>query len=111
MGLNDQKERLKALAQAVIVEAKRARLIFEDTPDALLVTDVTFFFEGLFRKLRRCPECQKIFLRRRKDKGFCSKPCQVRVAVRRLRNTPPDRIGKRGRPPKSLKTSPPPPNS
>jgi hypothetical protein len=41
----------------------------------------------LARKIRRCPECQKIFLADRTNQEFCSVQCQNRGATRRYRKT------------------------
>lgn len=72
--------------------------VFCESPQELFRLAVQEHLAPEFASIRRCPECQKIFLRGRSDQGFCSKPCQVRTAVRRLRKTPAHRIGKRGRP-------------
>ena len=73
-------------------------VVMADSPEDLFRLAAQEHLIPVMTNVFRCPECQRIFLRGRKDQGFCSKTCQVRVGVRRLRNTPPDRIGKRGRP-------------
>ena len=50
--------------------------------------------------IRRCPECTKYFLAERRNQLYCSSSCQTRMASRKYRATPPERVGKRGRPPK-----------
>jgi len=63
---------------------------------------ILVYLLGHFSKdLRRCPECQKRFLARRYNQVFCGVRCQNRVAARKSRATPPDRVGKRGRPVKA----------
>ncbi len=52
--------------------------------------------------LRRCPECQKFFVADRRNQRYCTVSCQTRVASRKYLGTPPDRIGKRGRPSKKI---------
>ena len=56
----------------------------------------------------RCPNCSKIFLQFRKHQVYCHRTCQSVAAARNYRQTPPDRIGKRGRPPLSTKKTQPP---
>lgn len=63
---------------------------------------ILVYLLGHFSKdLWRCPECQKRFLARRYNQVFCGVRCQNRVAARKSRATPPDRVGKRGRPAKA----------
>ena len=63
---------------------------------------ILVYLLGHFSKdLRRCPECQKRFLSGRYNQVFCGVRCQNRVAARKSRATPPDRVGKRGRPAKA----------
>ena len=50
--------------------------------------------------IRRCSGCQTRFLANRRDQHFCSVRCLSRFNMRKYRGTPPERIGKRGRPPK-----------
>ena len=52
-------------------------------------------------RLRRCPECGLLFLADRRNQRYNSVRCQNRAASRRFRATPPERIGKRGRPRKT----------
>lgn len=54
-------------------------------------------------RLRRCPGCQTVFLADRKNQEYCSTKCQSRTFMRKLRGTPPERAGKRGRPPMTVK--------
>lgn len=52
-------------------------------------------------KIRRCPECHKVFLADRRNKEYCTARCQSRVATRRFRNEHGLITGrKRGRPPR-----------
>jgi len=59
-----------------------------------------YLFATLLRRVRlpieQCPRCQNIFLKSRKDAGYCSRECQsLHYAQRKRGNRPP---GKRGRP-------------
>jgi hypothetical protein len=59
-----------------------------------------YLFATLLRRLRlpieQCPRCKNIFLKSRKDAGYCSRECQsLHYAQRKRGNRPP---GKRGRP-------------
>lgn len=61
-----------------------------------------YLFATLLRRVRlpieRCPRCQHIFLKARKDAGYCSRECQsVHYAQKQRGDRPP---GKRGRPKK-----------
>lgn len=61
----------------------------------------TIFLIGIFaEKIRSCrePTCKNLYIAKRVDQLFCTVKCQNRLAARRARNTPPERIGKRGRP-------------
>lgn len=51
-------------------------------------------------RIAECPECKIIFLSNRKDQRFCTTRCQSRLTMRKIRNTPPERMNKRGRPKK-----------
>ena len=42
-------------------------------------------------RIRRCQECQRIFLAARRDQLFCDPRCQMRVASRKWRRTRPTR--------------------
>ncbi len=57
-------------------------------------------------RIRRCPECTKVNLADRRNQKFCSVKCQSRSYMRKYRDTPPDRIGKPGRPKGWRKPSP-----
>lgn len=48
--------------------------------------------------LRRCPGCATIFLANRRDQEFHNNHCRMKKYMANKRNTPPDRINKRGRP-------------
>lgn len=50
--------------------------------------------------IRRCSGCEARFLANRRDQHFCSVRCLSRLNMRKYRGTPPERIGKRGRPPR-----------
>lgn len=69
-----------------------------ETPPHLFIIHAHGCLEQFAGKLSRCPECSTVFLLGRTNKMYCSLRCQNRVATRRNRNTPPDRLGKRGRP-------------
>jgi len=76
--------------------------------DAIVETPVDAFkfiliyLLGNFHKdITRCAECMKVFIARRYNQAYCSTRCQNRVAARKRRATPPDRVGKRGRPAKA----------
>ncbi len=91
----------------------------QDRVASLLLPDLTeedtrenafwFYFANLLTlyayRIRRCPEsghpkCQSIFLADRRNQEYCGVRCRSRVASRQYRGTPPDRIGKQGRPSK-----------
>lgn len=57
------------------------------------------------QNLRRCRQCQTIFIVRRKDTSFCSPKCRGLFNMRTIRKTPQDRYGKRGRPKKQADKS------
>lgn len=69
-----------------------------ETPPDLFIIHAYDYLEQFAEKLAKCPECSTVFLLERTNKKYCSLQCQTRVATRRNRNTPPDRVGKRGRP-------------
>ena len=54
-------------------------------------------------RLRLCTSCRARFLANRRGQRFCSLRCQSLFNMRKYRGTPPERIGKRGRPPKKSK--------
>lgn len=53
--------------------------------------------------LHRCNavDCRAVFLRDRRDQLYCSKGCLWKTTMRRKRQTPVERFGKRGRPKKA----------
>lgn len=68
---------------------------------------ISHFFDLLSmhaNNLRRCPceDCGKIFLKNRVNATCCSKLCSSRYAKRKQLGIPPERFGKRGRPPGHL---------
>jgi len=73
--------------------------------DTIKHGNVLFFrlLEKQVNNLSRCPafDCQEVFLKDRSNQVFCSSTCQWRTATRKLRKTPLDRVGKRGRPRKN----------
>ena len=93
----------------------QARMRVENDPrhdlGSLIVSPKTTrqsFLYGLARllaihaaRLRRCPSCAMRFLANRRDQQYCSIRCLSRITMRRHRGTPPERFGKRGRPPKT----------
>ncbi len=73
----------------------------------------TSFLYGLARlleihapRLRRCTTCGARFLASRRRQRFCSPRCQSVFNMRKYRGTPPERIGKPGRPPKDSRPTP-----
>ena len=78
-------------------------LILVDSTHDLFKLHAFKYLKQFIRNLARCPECQSIYLATRSDKKFCSTRCQMRVAMRRSRNVPPERKGKTGRPKGSTK--------
>lgn len=70
----------------------------DDTPENAFRYRYARVIGSVASRLRRCPSCQVLFLGRRRDQKHCGRKCQGRMAMRRRRNTPPERYGKRGRP-------------
>jgi hypothetical protein len=77
-------------------------LFYIHTPTPLDAFEITsmLLLGKFYRSLRRCKDqsCQKWFLPSRTDQRYDSRRCVNRAMTRRHRKTPPDRIGKRGRP-------------
>lgn len=73
-----------------IISAKTPVTVFE-----YYLVDMLTTFAPL---ISRCPECKTIFLASRSNQQFCSTRCLSRLSMRKYRNTPPERIGKPGRP-------------
>jgi hypothetical protein len=48
-------------------------------------------------RIRRCQECQRLFLAARRDQAFCQPRCQMRVASRKYRNSKKQRMRKERR--------------
>ncbi len=71
-------------------------------PQELFTYNISLLICSHALRIRRCPECARIFLQDRKNQSYCSVRCQNRVASRKYLATPKDRIGKRGRPPKGI---------
>ncbi len=80
-------------------------LTIAECPLDLFTHNLAFLLVKGASRIRRCPECQRIFAADRKNKMSCSVRCQNTAAVRRLRQSSPDRKGKRGRPPGTGKTA------
>lgn len=57
-------------------------------------------FEAYADRIRQCPGCNIIFPSDRINQNYCTVKCQSRHYMQKYRDTPPERIGKRGRPPK-----------
>ncbi|MGP0594200.1 hypothetical protein ACTRXD_16905 [Nitrospira sp. T9] len=74
-------------------------------PEDLFIINATLLLVHAAPRIRRCPECQKLFLADRKNKMHCSPRCQNTSAVRRLRQSLPKRHGKPGRPPGTTKAA------
>jgi len=73
------------------------------SPQDLCTHNLVFLLVSGAHRIRRCPECQKIFFADRKNKMSCSARCQNTAAVRRLRQSASDPKSKRGKIPKSSK--------
>ncbi len=73
------------------------------TPEGAFTYHLAHLLAENAGNLRRCPECQKFFVADRRNQRYCTVSCQTRVASRKYLGTPPERIGKRGRPPKVQK--------
>lgn len=67
-------------------------------PEDLFIYNAALLLVHAAPLIRRCPECQRLFLADRKNKLNCSPRCQNTAAVRRLRQSKPKRTGKPGRP-------------
>jgi len=77
-------------------------VVLADSPQDLFMIHFLEFLKECGQALSKCPGCLMIFYGRT-NKTYCSLKCQSREATRRFRGTPPDRIGKRGRPKGSTK--------
>ncbi len=78
-------------------------LSFADCPKDLFTHNVTLLLIHPAARIRRCPNCQKVFFADRKNKLHCSSKCQNTAAVKRLRQSASDSKSKRGKIPKSSK--------
>jgi hypothetical protein len=74
-----------------------------DRPQDLFAYNLTFLLIKGACRIRRCPECQRIFAADRKNKMSCSARCQNTAAVRRLRQSASNPKHKQGKIPKSSK--------
>ncbi len=72
----------------------------EDTRENAFWSFFAHLLTSRAHRIRRCTECRRVFLAGRRNQHYCTVRCQSRVASRKYRNTPPDRVGKRGRPSK-----------
>ncbi len=74
----------------------------QDAGEPQLCSALFFLLKHHAEDIRTCPcgDCQHIFLRDRRNQEFCSKRCQERQAKRIELEIPPERYGKRGRPPR-----------
>lgn len=92
-------------------------LIERDTNDPRQLVDYEFLspfhtngllylFATLLRRVRlpieQCPRCQNIFLKARRDAGYCSRECQSRAYAKLQRGDGPPK--RRGRPKKALQS-------
>ena len=75
-------------------------LLIVDRPQKLFTYNISLLLCSHALRIRRCPECIRIFLADRKNQVYCSVRCQTRVATRKYQGISEDRKGKRGRPPK-----------
>ena len=90
--------RFPAISLALQVEKKGHTLGLVELPDQAFAFVFANLLGDQVKNIRHCPECQKRFLAHRYNQSFCTTKCQNRAAARKYRNTPPDRVGKRGRP-------------
>ncbi len=76
-----------------------------ESPQVLFTYNLALLLVQNAVRIRRCADCTQRFFADRKNKAYCSPRCQSRAGTRRWRTTPPDRIGKRGRPRKNVRNS------
>lgn len=84
--------------ECLIYEDRGRRMVSAKTPLTVFEYNLSEILTKFAPFISQCPECKIIFLASRKNKQFCSVRCQSRVNMRKYRNTPPERVGKRGRP-------------
>jgi hypothetical protein len=75
---------------------------YADSPKAIFVRNLALILSKTAMRLHSCRECRLTFYADRKGKQYCSSRCQSRAGTRRYRNTPPERVGKLGRPRKNV---------
>jgi hypothetical protein len=75
---------------------------YADSPQAIFEGNLALILSKTAVRLRSCRECHFTFYADRRGKQYCSSRCQSRAGTRRYRNTPPERVGKLGRPPKNV---------
>jgi hypothetical protein len=71
---------------------------YADSPQAIFVRNLALILSKTAMRLYSCRECHLMFYADRGGKKYCSSRCQSRAGTRRYRNTPPERVGKLGRP-------------
>lgn len=76
------------------------KLITAESPITVFEYHLASMLTKYALRITDCPECKTIYLSNRKDQKFCTTRCQSRNTMRKIRNTPPERMNKRGRPKK-----------
>jgi len=71
-----------------------------ESPQSIFQNNVAFLLAETAVRVRRCQECKVMFYADRKNKHYHSDRCQSRAGTRRWRKTPPERVGRLGRPSK-----------
>jgi hypothetical protein len=95
------------LGIATNTESEDARITeYADSPKAIFERNLAWILSKTAMRLRTCRECRLTFYADRRGKQYCSSRCQSRAGTRRYRNTPPERIGKLGRPRKRSGSKP-----
>jgi hypothetical protein len=74
---------------------------YADSPQAIFERNLALILSKTAMRLHGCRECHLTFYADRRGKQYCSSRCQSRAGTRRYRNTPPERVGKLGRPSKN----------
>jgi hypothetical protein len=75
---------------------------YADSPQAIFIRNLALILSKTAMRLRSCRECLLMFYADRRGTKYCSSRCQSRAGTRRYRNTPPERLGKLGRPRKNV---------
>lgn len=83
----------------VIITSKGQKQIWTKSPANVFLYHFVDLITKFAPLIHKCRECKQVFLALRNTKQYCSVICQSRANMRKYRGTPPDRVGKRGRPP------------